>query len=582
MEPLLCIALSNAVAATLLAVVVAAVGRLCRRPAVLHALWLLVLLKLLTPPLVPLPLAWLPAPDHSSPAVETDPPTEPNEPIVSLAATTEEPIAPASEPIPPRLTIAAFWKPAVMLFWLCGSLAWWTVAGVRLVRFHRLLRQARRAPEIVQEQGRRLAALLGVRRCPPVLFVSAPLSPMLWALGFSPRLLMPADLWQRLGREQQDTLLAHELAHLRRGDHWVRRLEFLVLGLYWWHPVVWWAQRRLQEAEEECCDGRVVAILPDAASAYATALVETVTFLAQTRAVALIGASGAGQVPVLKRRLTMILTATPSGRPSRAGFWAVLGLGALLLPLAPGAAQTERPDRPVPAPDENSRERISPIHLEGKLRLDDLVLLKPELQGHIAKSCMSCHESVHTWKHGPARDKSEAWRGLHDEMVRYWEQLTELKRRSGERGRGDDERERAEQIEKLQDEIELLKVEARLKEIHLQAAKSALAAAKRHLERIRPAGASVPQSEVLTAQSAVEKEEFDVRIKEAELQKSLVHLKQAERRLTRLQPPKPPSPASGDEAQARKLRELERKVESLLKEIHNLRREPRPDKQRAR
>ena len=27
--------------------------------------------------------------------------------------------------------------------------------------------------------------------------------------------------------EQRDTLLVHELAHLRRGDHWVRRLELL-------------------------------------------------------------------------------------------------------------------------------------------------------------------------------------------------------------------------------------------------------------------------------------------------------------------------------------------------------------------
>jgi beta-lactamase regulating signal transducer with metallopeptidase domain len=578
-EPLLCIALSNAVAATLMAVAVAAVGRLCRRPAVLHALWLLVLLKLLTPPLVPLPLAWLPAPDNSSPVVESHPPAEPNEPIVPLAATTEEPIAPASEPAPPRLTLGAFWKPAGMLFWLCGSLAWWMIAGARLVRFHRLLRQARRAPEVVQEQGRRLAALLGVRRCPPILFVSAPLSPMLWALGFSPRLLIPADLWQRLSREQQDTLLAHELAHLRRGDHWIRRLEFLVLGLYWWHPVVWWAQRRLQEAEEECCDGRVVAVLPDAASAYASALVETVTFLAQTRAVARIGASGAGQVPVLKRRLTMILTATPSGRPSRAGFWAVLGLGALLLPLAPGAAQTERPDGPVPLSGENSHERTATIRPEVKRRLDEMPLVISKRQGLVAESCLSCHES-HSWKHGLLwHDKSEAWRGIHDEMVRYMDQLAELKR-SGERGRGGDERERAEQVEKLQDEIELLKVEARLKEIHLQAAKGALAAANRRLqgmsEQNRRQPGSVPGEEVRSAQFAVEKEEFDVRIKEAELQKSLVHLKQAERRLTRLQPPKDRPPAAGGEVQARKLRELESKVESLLKEIHNLRRETRP------
>jgi hypothetical protein len=58
-------------------------------------------------------------------------------------------------------------------------------------------------------------------------------------------------------------------------------------------------------------------------------------------------------------------------------------------------------------------------------------------------------------------------------------------------------------------------------------------------------------------------------------------LKQAERRLTRLQPPKDRSPAAGGEGRAQKLRELEHKVESLLREIHNLRREIQPDKQRS-
>src|SRR5262245_14605455 len=51
--------LSNAVAATVLALVVACLARpLARRPAVLHCLWLLVLLKLVTPPLYEVPLAW--------------------------------------------------------------------------------------------------------------------------------------------------------------------------------------------------------------------------------------------------------------------------------------------------------------------------------------------------------------------------------------------------------------------------------------------------------------------------------------------------------------------------------------------
>src|SRR5438552_3490503 len=61
MQTLSEIVVSNAIAATLLAAFAAGVARLCRKPPVVHALWLLVLLKLVTPPLVCVPLGhWLP------------------------------------------------------------------------------------------------------------------------------------------------------------------------------------------------------------------------------------------------------------------------------------------------------------------------------------------------------------------------------------------------------------------------------------------------------------------------------------------------------------------------------------------
>ena len=78
---------------------------------------------------------------------------------------------------------------------------------------------------------------------------------------------------------QRATLLAHELAHLRRRDHWVRCLELLVTGLYWWLPVVWMARHALREAEEQCCDAWVVWAFPDAARSYAETLLDTLDFL---------------------------------------------------------------------------------------------------------------------------------------------------------------------------------------------------------------------------------------------------------------------------------------------------------------
>src|SRR5262249_44818338 len=254
-------------------------GRLARRPALTHALGLLVLLKLVTPPLVPLSLPWPEsAPHRPAPIAGTTPAASVSPAVLGGPSMADEPgpLAANVLPVPPaRPAAPAFCArcphPALGA-WLAGSLLWWGLAARRLRRFRRLLRPAVRAAAPVQERAGQLAARLGIPRCPPVLLVPAPVAPMLWAVFGSPRVLLPAALWERLADTQRDTLLVHELAHLRRGDHWVRRLELLALGLYWWHPVTWWCRRALGEAEEQCCDAWVVWALPDEAETYAAAL----------------------------------------------------------------------------------------------------------------------------------------------------------------------------------------------------------------------------------------------------------------------------------------------------------------------
>ena len=58
-----------------------------------------------------------------------------------------------------------------------------------------------------------------------------------------------ASSWAALDAARCDTLLAHELAHYARGDHWVRWLELIVAVLFWWHPAAWVARVKLREAE---------------------------------------------------------------------------------------------------------------------------------------------------------------------------------------------------------------------------------------------------------------------------------------------------------------------------------------------
>jgi beta-lactamase regulating signal transducer with metallopeptidase domain len=367
MQALLETGLSNALMASLLALFAFACSRWAR-PALVHGLWLLVLLKLLTPALIPISLPWPAVEEPAMPealppapieltdrheALGVDPAALDEAIILALARDSEPPkldrvTAPIDvgdvESSGPEVAIPG-WREILVPLWLGGTGLWlaWTAGSVW--RFQRVLRSARLAPADLQDQARVLAAQLGLRRCPRVYLVGGAVSPMIWAVGTVPRLLFPSRLLGCLDREQRAALLLHELAHIRRRDHWVRLVELLAVSLYWWNPVVWWARRELREAEEQCCDAWVVWASSGASHAYATALLQAVAFVSRVPSPLPVGASGLGQVSHLRRRLVMIMRGNTPKSLSATGWLVLLGLALFLLPVVPAQAQAPRDDK---------------------------------------------------------------------------------------------------------------------------------------------------------------------------------------------------------------------------------------------
>jgi BlaR1 peptidase M56 len=363
MESLVHGMLSNAAVVTVLAVLLAIVGRLARRPALIHSVCLLAMLKLLTPPIVSLPMPMpirdaepIPAPVvFDEPSVDVgEMKAEPDEerPILDGDAQPEElvqddaPGAEAEAMAAPGVS-AWSWEVAALALILAGTVGWWALSAWRIARFHGLLRDVEPLPAGWQAEAAALAERLGLRRPPAACLVPGDVPPMLWAFGLHVRLLIPSRLWATLSDDERTALLLHELAHLKRCDHWVRWIELVVAGLYWWHPAVWWIRRALREAEEQCCDAWVVWEMPQGGNkTYAAALVAVLEFLSGARTTPAAAASatlGNGHVSSLKRRLRMIVKAKTPRRLSWAGRLAVAGLSALLLPLAPSWGQRDDP-----------------------------------------------------------------------------------------------------------------------------------------------------------------------------------------------------------------------------------------------
>ena len=341
-----------ALALAALAALLSRVPRLAPRPAARHALWLMVMLKLVTPPLlhwpwsVPLPVATI-RPGPGRPAGVTARPEVERVAIafeadsIPIDALPPEEIAPTAEipafepafPDPPT----PFAMPSlsrspgvwVVSAWLIGSIALVVGQAWRVTRFRRLLFDADPAPAWLVEEAEEVGRHLRVR-VPAILVVPRLGTPVLWCLG-RPVLLVPAKLLQTLEAGRWRAIVAHELAHLRRGDHWVRRLQLAAGLAWWWNPLYWLARHRLDFEAELACDAWAVWALPKDRISYAESLIRICTALSPARTPSpALGVAGTGRS--FERRLTMILRDQVDRRVSAPGLLAASLLAALALP----------------------------------------------------------------------------------------------------------------------------------------------------------------------------------------------------------------------------------------------------------
>lgn len=238
------------------------------------------------------------------------------------------------------------------LVWAGGSVLVLLVSGTRILRCRRLFRSGAPATDDVVRSVAAAAATLGLRRVPRVYMVDARVSPMVWC-GRSPRLILPTALWSELDPAGRDAVIHHELAHLRRRDHWVCWAQAAASLLYWWHPIVWLVGRRLRDEADLCCDAWVTTLFPTHRRAYAQALLDTRRFISDSRQAPPALGLGAttNRARHFARRLTMVMTQRPTPRRSLPGMFLAAGLcaaGVLSAPLL--ACPPEDEAQPSKAP----------------------------------------------------------------------------------------------------------------------------------------------------------------------------------------------------------------------------------------
>jgi len=198
-------------------------------------------------------------------------------PVSGAAIATQEalhtalPPAAANSGIVPSLE---YLLPYIVALWLIGVVALSVRFGIGLYSLRRLAANADFAAvsDWMRDELARLSQRMGINR-PVRIALSTRVNSPLVVGWLKPVIFLPLSAATGLDHHQIRMVLAHELAHLSRHDHFVNFLQVIVETILFYHPAVHRISRSLRQEREQCCDDMAASISGNAL-AYARVLAQ--------------------------------------------------------------------------------------------------------------------------------------------------------------------------------------------------------------------------------------------------------------------------------------------------------------------
>jgi|SoiMethySBSTD1v2_1073268.scaffolds.fasta_scaffold00533_20 bla regulator protein blaR1 len=234
-----------------------------------------------------------------------------------------------------------------------ASLLWVWAIGVTAVllrslgHWYRIRQLARGATPLDDGREVQILRVLGGGKQPlPIVSTNSSLEPGVFGI-VRPVLLWPRAISERLSDEQLQSVLAHEICHLRRGDNLAALVHLVVQAVFWFHPLVWWIGGRLIAERERACDEQVIR-LGSEPETYAESILKTCQFFIESPLACVSGVTGSD----LKKRIEEIMT---NDAVATFGVWkkallTAAGVIAFVGPVAVGALSPPPQASELPAP----------------------------------------------------------------------------------------------------------------------------------------------------------------------------------------------------------------------------------------
>ena len=334
--------LSNILIAGTLAIIAWQLQKRIASASLSNLLWALVLVKLITPPVISIPVLLVPSltGNNAQTGAYEAALSAPADPVKQLdfdseTATRGSMEQSAAIATTPWSTLIA---PTMLLAWVLGSVTFLLISAHRVLRFHLLLKANSRAPDarllsIADQVSRRL----GLRSCPRIHVTSANIAPFVWWQQGRTAVVLSKATTQQLSHPDLENILAHEMAHIRRCDHWMRWLEWSCLIVLWWNPLMWLARNQLRLFEEMACDELVIGESRAPMQQYASSLLNMAELLAASTMRPPVVASAIDSGGHLEKRLKAMLNQSWKVPPAMR--LTILGLAFCLFPMGLVVAQ---------------------------------------------------------------------------------------------------------------------------------------------------------------------------------------------------------------------------------------------------
>lgn len=143
-----------------------------------------------------------------------------------------------------------------------------------------------------------------------------------------PAILVPASVFLNISPQQLETIIAHELVHIRRYDALVNLAQSFIEILFFYHPCVWWISSVIRNEREFAADEAVIKMLENSHIVYANALanLEEIRLSANKTASSVLVAANGGN---LMQRITKILQKNTERKHVNSAWSAMLALALL-------------------------------------------------------------------------------------------------------------------------------------------------------------------------------------------------------------------------------------------------------------